>query len=182
MGLRQSRRAFVGAAGTAALSTVAGCSSVLGGSPGGGSSPASSSGLRLPSVVTAGDLPDGRVPLVKDGRVSLVNFFTTWCKPCRREMPDFRKLRAEYGADTLHMVSVTPEVDEELIRSFWEEYDGTWPVLTDSSLAATSKYGANSYPTNLLFDRAGEPASGGDPEVQARTYEEFAGEIDSLLE
>jgi thiol-disulfide isomerase/thioredoxin len=127
-------------------------------------------------------LPDGRVELRPEGSVTLLNFFATWCKPCREEMPDFRRLRAEYDPDSLHMVSITPEVDETLIREFWEKYGGTWPVVTDPSLKATEKWDANSYPTNLLFDRNGDPTEGDSPEIRAREFSELKSLIDPLIE
>jgi cytochrome c-type biogenesis protein len=49
------------------------------------------------------------------------------------------------------MVSITPEVDRSLVREFWAEYDGTWPVVTDPGLTATARWDANRYPTNLAF-------------------------------
>ena len=95
-------------------------------------------------------------------------------------MDDFRRLRAAYDPDTLHMVSITPEVDRSLVREFWAEYDGTWPVVTDPGLNATARWDANRYPTNLLFDADGTPA-GDDPEVRARTFEEFDALIEPLV-
>jgi thiol-disulfide isomerase/thioredoxin len=138
--------------------------------------------LALPSVVTRDGFPDGEVVLKPDGKLVLLNFFTTWCRPCQKEMPEFRKLRAEYDAETLHMVSITPEVDEALITQFWNEYDGTWPVVKDPGLAATDRWSANSYPTNLVFDTDGTPATGESPEVTARTFEDFTSVIDPLVE
>jgi thiol-disulfide isomerase/thioredoxin len=138
--------------------------------------------LALPSVVTRDGFPDGEVVLKPDGKIVLLNFFTTWCRPCQKEMPEFRKLRAEYDAETLHMVSITPEVDEALITQFWNEYDGTWPVVKDPGLVATDRWNANSYPTNLVVDTDGTPATGESPEVTARTFEEFTSIIDPLVE
>lgn len=136
--------------------------------------------LTLPSAVTAGDLPDGQVRLVAPETVTLLNFFTTWCRPCQREMSEFRRLRAEYDAGALHMVSITPEVDETLVREFWTEYEGTWPVVMDPALTATERWNANRYPTNLLFDANGDPA-GDDPRVRARTFEEFDALVEPLV-
>ena len=138
--------------------------------------------LSLPSVVTHDGFPDGDVVLKPDGKIVLLNFFTTWCRPCQKEMPAFRKLRSEYDAETLHMVSITPEVDESLIRQFWSEYEGTWPVVNDPGLVATDQWNANSYPTNLVFDTDGTPATGEQPEVRARTFEEFNSIIAPLVE
>jgi thiol-disulfide isomerase/thioredoxin len=178
------RRGFLGALGTAVATGLAGCS--------GGSSPSGTPGattgtvtpdesLALPSVVAEGDLPDGRVELVREGTVTFLNFFATWCKPCQDEMPDLRRLRAEYAPDRLHMVSITPEVDDQLVREFWAEYEGTWPVVKDPALRATERWNANSYPTNLLFDRDGTPATGDSPEVRARSFDEIRALVDPLV-
>lgn len=177
MSPRTSRRALLGTVGTAALVGSAGCISVFDGGSG-----ATDDTISLPSVVTDDDLPDGSVPLVPDGRVALVNFFATWCRPCQKEMPVFRELRAEYDSDALHMVSVTPQAEDDLIRQFWDRYDGTWPVVKDTGLEATAKYDANAYPTNLLFDRNGEPANGGDSEINVRSFDGLTSKIEPLLQ
>ena len=136
----------------------------------------------LPSVVTTGDLPDGEVVLVPDNTVTLLNFFATWCKPCIEEMPIFRRLRSEYDSESLHMVSVTPEVDEKLITAFWEKHDGTWPVVNDPALKATDKWNANSYPTNLLFDRDGTEVTDGGHGILARNFKGLNAKIEPLVE
>ncbi|MFB6101674.1 MAG: TlpA family protein disulfide reductase [Haloplanus sp.] len=179
----RQRRLLLGALGTAMSIGFAGCTNrPSSDAPSSNGSPTSANQpLRLPSVVTRGDLPDGEVRLKAPGTVTLLNFFATWCKPCQREMPDFRKLRAEYDADALHMVSITPEVDETLIRTFWTEYEGTWPVVTDPALKATDRWNANSYPTNLVFDADGIPVDDG-PTVRARTFEEFDALIEPLVD
>jgi thiol-disulfide isomerase/thioredoxin len=180
-----NRRSFLGACSTALGVGLAGCAGRFTSSTrtDAASGAAASAGdqLALPSAVSRNGLPDGDVVLKPDGKVVLLNFFTTWCRPCQEEMPAFRRLRAEYDTETLHMVSITPEVDEKLIRKFWTEYEGTWPVVTDPSLVATDRWDANSYPTNLVFDADGTPASGDDPEVRARSFEEFKSVVDPLV-
>lgn len=182
-----SRRTVLRTAGAGVAVGLAGCSGIVttddaeSGGDGGTADGSSSDSLALPSAVSDGDLPAGEVPLRREGAVNLINFFATWCKPCQREMPEFGELRAAYDTDELHMVSVTTEVDEQLIQQFWEDYDGTWPVVMDTELAATNKYDATAYPTNLLFDQDGDPV-GGSPEVRSRTFEEFKAKIDPLLE
>lgn len=179
------RRHLLESIGIAVSTGFAGC---LGGSPTDGTStanpttPSTPESLSLPSVVTRGNFPDRRVELRPEGTVTLLNFFATWCKPCQEEMPDFRRLRAEYDSDTLHMVSITPEVDDELIKEFWSKYNGTWPVVKDPALKATKKWNANSYPTNLLFDRTGGPAVGDSPKISARDFSGLKSLIDPLVE
>ena len=169
------RRSLLGSLGAALGAGLAGCSSV-------NTTGDSQESLTLPSVVTTGDLPEGQVELVDEGTVTLLNFFATWCKPCVDEMPHFRRLREAYDAETLHMVSITPEVDEELIEEFWSEHEGTWPVVNDPALAATDRWNANSYPTNLLFDRNGEQVTEGGHGLRVRDFEGLQSRIEPLVE
>lgn len=177
------RREFLRALSVGAGVGVAGCTELVpnGSSSGAEQSDSSSGPLSLPSVVTSGGLPDGDVRLRPDGKVAFLNFFTTWCKPCQKEMPALRRLRAEYDSESFHMVSITPEVDDQLVSEFWSKYDGTWPVVKDPGLRATQKWDANSYPTNLLFDRNGDPATGDRPEIQARSFSGFRSLVDPLV-
>jgi thiol-disulfide isomerase/thioredoxin len=178
----RQRRLFLRAIGTAMSVGIGGCAGQSSDGAGDDAAPTTAAGdsLTLPSAVTTGDLPDGQVRLKAPGTVTLLNFFTTWCRPCQREMSEFRRLRAEYDADTLHMVSITPEVEERLVEEFWAKYEGTWPVVVDPALTATERWNANRYPTNLLFDADGTPAGDG-PKVRARTFEEFDALIEPLV-
>lgn len=169
-----NRRSVLATLGTTLALGSAGCS-------GRGQTEQDGAELALPSVVTADELPDGDVVLVPDDTVTLLNFFATWCKPCIDEMPAFRRLRNEYDPKTLHMVSITPEVDEELITTFWEEHNGTWPVVNDPALKATDRWDANSYPTNLLFDQDGTQVSDGHG-IRARKFESLNATIKPLIE
>lgn len=178
----RQRRLFLRAIGTAMSVGIGGCAGQSVSSSGSDPTTATATDdtLTLPSVVTAGDLPDGQVRLIDPEAVTLLNFFTTWCRPCQREMPEFRELRAAYDADELHVVSITPEVDETLVEEFWVEYEGTWPVVIDPGLKATERWNANRYPTNLLFDTGGDPA-GDEPRIRARTFEEFDALVEPLV-
>lgn len=184
-----SRRSFLRTVSAAIGVGVAGCAGVQSTSDAAGDAttpepdpPDGSDPLALPSVVTREGFPDGDVELKPEGTVVLLNFFTTWCRPCQEEIPVFRRLRAAYDPGDLHMVSITPEVDETLIREFWRTYDGTWPVVTDPALVATERWNATAYPTNLVFAADGTPASGDDPEVGARTVEGFESVVAPLVE
>jgi thiol-disulfide isomerase/thioredoxin len=156
--MRPTRRQLLATAGTAAL---AGC---LGGSrtterPGGGTeSPSDTAGAdvtRLRSL-DVGPSPGSRVPVREPGTVSLVDFFATWCAPCKPQMDVLDAVRSSHAADRLHMVSVTSETDEAAVREFWREYDGGWPVLLDPELTATQAYEVKGIPTLVLLDGDGE--------------------------
>ena len=108
----RTRRSVLAAISTGLGLSLAGCAGQLGSrtnTPQGATNTSvenddtdTDSQLALPSVVTHDGFPDGDVVLKPDGKVVVLNFFTTWCRPCQEEMPAFRKLRAEYDTETLH--------------------------------------------------------------------------------
>ena len=168
-----NRRTFL-ATGTVSLAgALPGCSGVLG--QGGSQEP-----LTLESVAV-GPSPGGEVSVHPDGTVALLDFFATWCAPCKPQMSTLRTVRETFDPESLYMLSITQETDTDAVKQFWEEYDGTWPVVKDPALAATSRWNANSYPTNLVFDADGTPATGESPSVRARTFQEFESIVDPLV-
>lgn len=143
-----TRRRFLGAAGLVGVGSLAGCvGSLVGGSGG--------DRLRLPSLDVGGS-PGGKVVVNPEGSAALLDFFATWCAPCKSQMPELREVREQFP--DLHMVSITTESDDAAIRKFWTKYDGEWPVAKDPDLAATQKYGARQMPTMVLVDAEGEEA------------------------
>src|SRR5206468_12588523 len=64
------------------------------------------------------------------GRWVLVNFFASWCTPCKIEHPELRKLAEQHkSADDLSVVSVAFQDEDDKIREFFKANGGSWPVL-----------------------------------------------------
>ena len=97
------------------------------------------------------------------GKTIFLNFWATWCPPCRAEMPDIQKIYETYsteGDDALIVLGVAApdyggEKDEEGIKSFLEENGYTYPVLMDTDAELFEAYGIYSYPTTFMIDRDG---------------------------
>jgi thiol-disulfide isomerase/thioredoxin len=142
--LSVNRRAFLAAGAVSIGSTFGGC---LGG---GASEPTRTQGLQLPSLDVAGS-PGGPVPVRPPGTVVLLDFFATWCAPCKPEMANLRAARARFSPDRVHLLSITQETDESAIERFWRRYDGTWPVATDPDLEATQRYDVVGVPTIIVL-------------------------------
>ena len=100
------------------------------------------------------------------GKVVLLNFWGTWCGPCRREIPDFNKLHDKYQKDGLEIVGITiTSGSPERIYNFMKEWDIEYTVLTDiedyETQRITAYYGRaigqpiTGLPTTLIIDRGG---------------------------
>ena len=109
--------------------------------------------LRLSALDVAGS-SGGKVVVKPLARVALIDFFATWCAPCKAQMKFLREVKSRFPR--VHLISITSERDEDAVRSFWTEYEGTWPVALDRELRATSEYGVDQIPTKIVVDTDGE--------------------------
>lgn len=93
-----------------------------------------------------------------DGKTLLINFWATWCAPCREEIPLFQRLRDEYGADRFEVIGVALDLPD-LVAEFQAEYDVTYPMLYGQSKASDimKQYGnqAGTLPYSILVDGSG---------------------------
>ncbi|MFB6084587.1 MAG: TlpA family protein disulfide reductase [Halorientalis sp.] len=146
------RRAFLAATGTA-VTTLAGCTRLSGArdSPSDGSE--TGSGERTLDTLDVAGSPGGTVPVVPDGTVTLLDFFATYCAPCKPQMAELREVRSAFP--DVHMLSITWQRDPAIVRSFWRKYDGTWPVALDPQVETGVAYGVDALPTMLVFDADG---------------------------
>jgi thiol-disulfide isomerase/thioredoxin len=87
----------------------------------------------------------------------LMNFWATWCEPCRREMSDLEGLHRQWAPKGLNVVAVSVDSDTHLVREFLLRESITFTVLLDP-LQSLSKDRLNirSFPTTLLVNREGE--------------------------
>jgi thiol-disulfide isomerase/thioredoxin len=111
----------------------------------------------LPSINFALEDLDGVRRQLTDYRGSIVflNFWATWCGPCRMEIPSMQVLYDRYKAEGLEIVAVNLAERKNTVAAFAAEYGMTFPVLLDSASQAGSLYGARSIPTSYILDREG---------------------------
>lgn len=90
------------------------------------------------------------------GQAVLLNFWATWCEPCREEMPALQQL-ADAHRGTLHVLAVNFKEPEARARRFAAQAGLTLPILLDPAGEAAAAWGVRIFPTTLLIDRAGRP-------------------------
>ncbi|HHB91227.1 MAG TPA: redoxin domain-containing protein [Anaerolineae bacterium] len=101
--------------------------------------------------------PDGSTYTLADfqGQAVIVNFWATWCPPCRREMPGLVKAYEAYKEEGLMILEVDVADPPEAVAQFVQEYNMTMPVILDQREEVTRLYRTNSFPTSFFIDREG---------------------------
>ncbi len=90
------------------------------------------------------------------GKVVVLNFWATWCGPCREEIPEFNRLQAEYGARGVQFVGVAlDEEGQSIVEPFAEELSIAYPTLLDDGKVSEAYKGHYVVPTTYLIDREG---------------------------
>ncbi len=89
------------------------------------------------------------------GQVVILNFWATWCGPCRAEMPFFERMAGKYGKDGLTIFAVNVMETTKQIQAFVDELKLTFPIGMDSSGSINRQFKVTSYPTTIIIGRDG---------------------------
>ncbi len=126
---------------------------------------AAPAGPDMPVSPPPDDIPaDFTLPLLGGGTVTLssyfgkplfLNFWATWCPPCREEMPAMQRVYERYRKDGLVIFAINFQEDEETVQAFVDELGLTFPVLLDRKGEVTMMYQVIGLPTSFFINREG---------------------------
>ena len=138
---------------------VAGCGRQSASSPASKETPVSAGeiGSRLPAF-TVDDLQGHKISSADlHGKVVLVDFWATWCQPCKQEMPGYQKLLDRYGAQGLAVVGFKFDtmMDTEDPTKFAEKIGVRYPLAVATDDLKQKFGGIEGLPTTMLYDREG---------------------------
>ena len=117
----------------------------------------------VPKVVPAPDFTledmDEEKHQFKDlrGKVVLVNFWATWCPPCRREMPSMERLHQQLDGDGFRVIAINQMEDADHVFAYIGqlEVDPTFTILFDKDSKVSNSYRVKGLPTTYLVDKQG---------------------------
>ncbi len=89
------------------------------------------------------------------GRVVLINFWASWCGPCRQEMPQLAKLYTQYGRAGFVLLGVNVDNDPKNAATMQKQLGVNFPVLFDNAQQVAKLYNPQGMPATLLIDRDG---------------------------
>jgi len=104
------------------------------------------------------DMSDQQLDLsgiIKDNKYIWINFWASWCGPCREEMPMMSELYNEYADEGLAIVAVNVNESKETIQKYLDQYPVPFTVLRDSTGEITQSYNVEALPTSFLVDSTG---------------------------
>lgn len=91
------------------------------------------------------------------GRPVALNFWASWCEPCRAEMPSLDLMALKYEREGLAVLTVNFKDGAQTVRRFLEAVPLSLPVLMDRDGSVAKAWGVNVFPTTLLVSRRGAP-------------------------
>ena len=99
---------------------------------------------------------DGKTVSLSDyrGTPVVLNFWASWCNPCRREFPLFREQLAEHKGDFVVLGVDYKDIDADA-RAFAKEQRATWPILPDRDSSVSTTYGIRAVPQTFFIRRDG---------------------------
>ena len=104
--------------------------------------------------------PDGKRQKLSDwqGHPVVINFWATWCSPCKEEMPSFVKAYGERSQDGLVIIGMNAGESASQAAAFMQSHQMTFPVALDEQGELQQLYGVRGLPTTFFIDRQGRVA------------------------
>ncbi|MCX7710818.1 MAG: TlpA family protein disulfide reductase [Clostridia bacterium] len=109
---------------------------------------------------TLNDLDGNKVTLSQlQGKKVFLNFWATWCPPCRAEMPDIEKLKKETTIEDLVILAVNIGEDKETVSKFIQKNSYSFKILLDQKGTVAEQYKVNSIPASFFMNTDGSISS-----------------------
>ena len=89
------------------------------------------------------------------GQVVMINFWATWCGPCRQEMPLLEQIQARYEPLGFTIVGINVEPDSDAAQAWLTKVPVTFPILFDRENKVAESFGVDGMPSTVFIDRAG---------------------------
>lgn len=124
---------------------------------------------------------EGKLPADCAGKIVIVDFWASWCKPCKQSFPALNELQAKYAAQGVVIIAINVDENRADMDDFLKKIPATFPIVRDASQKLVGQTGINTMPSSFVIDRTGKVRfahSGFHGDDTKKTY---IAEIESLL-
>ena len=94
---------------------------------------------------------------LSNGKVVLLDFWASWCGPCRQALTKLKQLQSIYGSDDFTVISISEDEDVRTWRAYVAEHQMTWVQRFDANGEFRNRFSVNALPTYVLIGRDGRP-------------------------
>ena len=145
--------------------------------------------LAAPAALKVGDaFPDlagfkleGKLPDSLKGKVVMVDFWASWCGPCKETFPEMNELQKKYGDQGLVIISVNEDEESSDMQDFLKLNPATFTVVRDPAQKLVTEAGAQTMPSSFMLDATGKVRFTHSGFHGAGTRKQYEQEIESLL-
>lgn len=106
-------------------------------------------------------------------KVVLINFWGTWCKPCKREMPAIQSVYDKYQKYGFEVLAINLEESPFVVEQFFKQLDISFPILLDSKGEVSDEYNVYNLPASLLLGKDGKIKEIHEGEISEAILEEW---------
>lgn len=91
------------------------------------------------------------------GKVVYIDFWASWCGPCRQSFPWMKDMQAKYGRDGFAIIAINVDQEKKLADKFLAEFNPAFTVLFDGNGTLASQFKVQTMPSSFMLDRNGQP-------------------------
>jgi cytochrome c biogenesis protein CcmG, thiol:disulfide interchange protein DsbE len=135
-------------------------------------------GSPFPDLTRSG--VEGKLPDLK-GKVVLVDFFASWCEPCKESFPVMEELNQKYGSKGLVIVAVNLDTKKADMEEFLKKHPASFTIVRDPANKLVEQVKIPTMPSSFLLDRQGKVFAFHRGFKGEETKKQYASEIESLL-
>jgi thiol-disulfide isomerase/thioredoxin len=124
---------------------------------------------------------EGKLPEATKGKVVMIDFWASWCEPCKQSFPVMEELQQHYAARGLVIIAVNVDENRADMEAFLKKNAATFAILRDASQKLVEKAGIATMPSSFLIDRDGKVRFAHTGFRGAETKKKYEEEIELLL-